>query len=60
MNFDYSGMKEMSEFGGKYKMLAVSTNGANKVCSYIAKKKGRRIYGCYDYQKAKYNEEITN
>lgn len=58
--FDFSGMKEPKTFiEDGYDLQAMSANGRNHVTSYIAKHKGRRVYGYYDYQKAKYVEEAT-
>lgn len=55
---DFSGMKEPEAFiQDGYRMQAASTNGRNHVTSYIARRKGRRVYGYYDYQKAEYVEE---
>lgn len=57
---DFSGMKEPEAFSQNgYHLQAMSTNGRNHVTSYIAKHKGRRIYGRYNYQTAKYVEEIA-
>lgn len=56
--FDFSGMKEPEVLiRDGYQLQAASTNGRNHVTSYIAKRKGRRVYGHYDYQKAEYIEE---
>lgn len=58
LTYDAGGMKEPSDLIRKgYKLEAVSSNGRNHVCSYIAKKNGKRVYGSYDCQKAAYIEE---
>lgn len=58
--FDFSGMKEPETFiKGGYNLQAMSTNGRNHVTSYLAKHKGKRVHGHYDYQKAEYIEEPT-
>jgi hypothetical protein len=56
ITFNYEGMKETRDFIG-YNFLAISTNGANRLTAYIAKIKGRKIYGFYDYQLGEYVEE---
>jgi septal ring-binding cell division protein DamX len=59
--FDFSGMKEPEALiRDGYRLQASSTSGRNHVTSYIAKHKGRRVYGYYDYQKAEYIEESIN
>lgn len=56
--FDFSGMKEPETFiRDGYQLQASSTNGRNHVTAYIAKRKGLRVHGHYDYQKAEYVEE---
>ncbi|MCC2248920.1 hypothetical protein JUJ52_02975 [Virgibacillus sp. AGTR] len=57
--FDFSDMKDPDAFvNNGYQLQAMSTNGNNLISSYIAKYKGKRIYGYYDYQKGEYIEEI--
>lgn len=56
--FDFSGMREPDAFiNDGYQLQAVSTNGINYVTSFIATHQDQRVYGYYDYQKARYVEE---
>ena len=48
--------KELSDFVG-YKFLAYSSNGAFHVISYIAKVRGRKVYGYFSWKLGKYVEE---
>lgn len=41
-----------------YNLKALSSNGAFEVVSFIAVRKGRKVYGRWDYTKRAYVEEI--
>lgn len=56
--YNFSGMKDTSAFTQEgYTIEESATNGHNLVTSFLAIRKGKRIYGHYDYQKARYIEE---
>ena len=48
--------KQLKEFIG-YKFLAYSSNGTFAITSYIAKVKGRKVYGYFSWKLGKYIEE---
>lgn len=54
MTFDFSGMLRVEQIDGQ--LLAYSSDGAFRVPSYIVLRRGRRIYGRYNYQTARYEE----
>jgi hypothetical protein len=56
-NFDFSGMVKPAAIAGR--LLAMSTDGSGCVVSYIVRRNGRKLYGRYDYQAAKYVETLA-
>lgn len=60
ITYDFSGMKNADMLTQEgYELEATAINGSDLVTSYLAHYKGKRIYGYYDYQKARYVEELT-
>lgn len=52
--FNYSGMVSPEAVSGQ--LLAMSTDGSYKIVSYLVRRKGRKVYGRYNYQLAVYQE----
>lgn len=58
MKLNTSGLGRPSSFAAiGVKLKAYSSNGSGDVTSYIGTRKGKRVYGSYDYQKGKYIEK---
>lgn len=55
IQFNFSGMKRPDQIPGN--LTALSIDGSGCAVSYLVKRNGRKLYGRYNYQSGKYDEQ---